>query len=279
MGNSRGDKTSAPEQLLPLLEIPCPDTLPALMAYGGELELADDEALLQEIEQLEPWGGYGIQLRPGIITAREHSLVARNRLIFRSHLITGTLEQLLGAELRDVSVIDLACNHGYFALEAAYLGARTVHGCDLRAANIAKAEFLKDYFGIKNVSFTTGDVYDLKGLAPADIVYNLGLFYHVTDPWRLMQLTYDLCKEFAVIDSIMHRDARAGFELRVGKDNTSHSEGAHVVELQPTYRAMIELMRAVGFRDIREVAAREADDKLPHHLYDTRQRRCLIGFK
>ena len=82
-------------------------------------------------------------------------------MTYRSHLITGTMRTLLGESLHNASVLDMACNHGYFALEAAYHGARSVLGVDLRPGNIAKAMFLKGYFGIENVQFSVKNVYDL----------------------------------------------------------------------------------------------------------------------
>ena len=264
------------EQLLPFIETPCPFDLPALMAHGATVSVPDDNALQAEIERLRPWG-YGIQLRPNIATEKNRVMV--QRMIYRSHLISGTVRGLLGSAMDTATVLDMACNHGYFAVEAAFHGARKVVGVDLREQNIAKANFLKTYFGTQNVEFRVQNVYDLDSSETFDVVYNLGLFYHVTDPYVLMQHTYDMCNKFAVIDTIMHKEPVSAFLQMVNKDASSHSEGEFVVELHPTYRAMIDLMHAVGFKDIREVVACEDGNNAPHELYDSRHRRCLIGFK
>lgn len=266
------------EHLLPTLATPCTEELPALMAHGAGVPVADESALRRDIEKLQPWG-YGIQLRPGVYTVSQYPLVALRAMTFRSHLITGTLRRLLGATLREATVLDMACNHGYFALEAAFHGAKSVLGVDLRPENIAKAEFLKQYFQIENAAFRAQDVYDLDASQSFDVVYNLGLFYHVTDPYRLMRRTYELCNQFAVIDSIMHREPVSAFLQMLNKDAASHSEGHYSVELHPTYRAIIDLMHAVGFTQVTEVVAVDDAGKLPHKLYDRCERRCLIGFK
>jgi len=83
----------------------------------------------------------------------------------------------------------------------------------------------------------------------------------------------------AVIDSFMHREPVSAFIHASDKDVSQHAEGAYDIELHPTYRAMIDLMHAVGFRNIVEAVAVEAPDKCPHKLYDTRVRRCLVGIK
>lgn len=264
------------EHLLPTIETPCPRDLPALMAHGASLAVEDEAALRAQIDALRPWG-YGIQLRPGVAT--ESNPVAVERMIYRSHLISGSVRALLGDDYAGSTFLDMACNHGYFALEAAFLGARRALGVDLRPQNIAKANFLRACFSVSNAEFRAGNVYDLDISQRFDVVYNLGLLYHVTDPYLLMRRTYDLCDRFAVVDSIMHKEPVSAFLQMVNKDTTSHAEGDFVVELHPTYRATIDLMHAVGFREIREVVPSGSAGRVPHALYDRFDRRCLIGFK
>jgi SAM-dependent methyltransferase len=264
------------EHLLPTLETSCPNGIPALMAHGATISIGDEEQLKADIRLLSPWG-YGIQLRPGVATANAD--VAIQRMTYRSHLISDTVRNILGSEFGSTTFLDMACNHGYFALEAAFHGAQHVLGVDLRPENIAKANFLKGYFQVNRVEFRVQDVYELDTSSKFDVVYNLGLFYHVTDPYRLMQHTYSVCGKIAVVDSIMHKEPVSAFIQRLNKDTASHAEGAYAVELHPTYRAMIDLMHAVGFKDVTEVTAKKGESKIPHELYDRYDRRCLIGFK
>jgi SAM-dependent methyltransferase len=276
LGDLKRHGLSRAEHLLPTIETPCPRDLPALMARGAPLAAQDDAVLRGQINALRPWG-YGIQLREGVVT--ESNPVALERMIYRSHLISGSVRTLLGDDYGSSTFLDMACNHGYFALEAGFLGARRALGVDLRPQNIAKASFLKDSFSVPNVEFRVGNVYDLDLSQRFDVVYNLGLLYHVTDPYLLMRRTYDLCNRIAVVDSIMHKEPVSAFLQMVNKDTASHAEGDFVVELHPTYRATIDLMHAVGFREIREVVPSRSAGQVPHALYDRFDRRCLIGFK
>ena len=53
----------------------------------------------------------------------------------------------------------------------------------------------------------------------------------------------------------MHREPVSAFLQMLNKDVSRHSEGEYNVELHPTYRAMIDLMYAVGFTRVMEVVA------------------------
>lgn len=266
------------EMLLPQLAVPCPRTMPALMASGDLIAGANPDDLRRRIQRLRPWG-YGVQLMQGVRT--EAAPVAMDRMIYRSHLISGAVRQLLGPHLKDCSFIDFACNHGYFTLETAHSGARSALGVDLRADNVAKAKFLNSHFGLPNAEFREQDIYTLDTSEPFDVVFNLGVLYHITDPYRLLQLSFDLCTRFAVVDSIMHKEPVSAFIQRVNKDSSKHAEGKFDVELHPTYRAVIDLMYAVGFKQVIEIvrAPDIGGNDCPHDLYDRHDRRCLIGFK
>lgn len=268
------------EHLLPQLRVPCARDLPSLMRVRGEpLAPAEAADLAQSIAQLKPWG-YGIQLAPGLAT--EKNPEALERMIYRSHLISGAVKTLLGPELSKCSVVDFACNHGYFSLELAHLGARSALGVDLRQINVDKATLLKNHFGVQNATFRVQDIYDLTQQGEQfDVVLNLGVFYHITDPFKLAQLSYDLCTRFAVFDSIMHKEPVPAYIQRSNKDVTKHAEGRFNVELHPTYRAMIDLLFSVGFHTVIEVTAQRLGGgrDCPHALYDRHDRRCLIGIK
>lgn len=277
LNNLRAAKMLNGELLLPAIAAPCPRDLTDLMASGDRVTAPDDSTLKKRIQELAPWG-YGIQLRKGIATAPP---VAVEGMIYRSHLISGTVRRLLGKDIAETTFVDFACNHGYFTLEMAYYGAKQATGVDLRPENIAKARFLKRYFGIEKAIFRQRDIYDLDPAHQFDVVFNLGVLYHITDPFKLMQLTYDLCRRFAVVDSIMHKEPVSAFIQRVNKDTSKHAEGKFDVELHPTYRAVIDLMHAVGFKQVIEVVRQPLGEgrDCPHKLYDRMDRRCLIGFK
>ncbi len=262
------------ERLIPLLEVPVPNEPPALMQSKMHINEDQKKDLLARVQALIPWGGYVIQLADGVLTG---SGLNSEHTIYRAHLICNAVKQLAGKSFADYSVLDMACNHGYIGLQCAFDGAKETLGCDLRKANIKKAQLLKEHFEIENASFKCEDVYQLD--TQFDVVLNLGLLYHVTDPYLLIAKTYDTCRQFAVVDTITHLAPVSAFIQRTNKNNQHHAEGRYNVEYQPTYHALLDLMHAVGFKDLVEVVPAPSTPAATHPLYDAYQRRCIIGFK
>ncbi|MBY4895089.1 class I SAM-dependent methyltransferase [Rhodobacteraceae bacterium N5(2021)] len=259
------------ERLLPEMRVPVPTALPSLMGRG-----AAREGLVQEIKALQPWG-YSIQLAPGVLTGGAEAL---ERTVYRSHLISGAIREglrLCGRTPQGATAVDFACNHGYFSLLAAELGFDAVRGFDLREVNLRKARLLADQFDLASATFEQRDVYTYEG--QADVVLNLGLLYHVTDPVRLMELSFAATSTFCIVDTITYKSPVSAFILRTNKDQSHHAEGAYNAELHPTYRALIDLMHAAGFVDLMEVVPEARPDRACHPLYDKSDRRCLIGFR
>lgn len=259
------------ERLLPLIEVDVPNTLPDLMARG-----VPRPGLVERVKAHAPWG-YSIQLAPNVLTGPRDGL---ERMIYRSHLIGGAIAEGMrrtSVEPGHGTAVDFACNHGYFTLLAAEMGCGKAVGFDLRDVNVAKARLLAEQYGHNAVRFEQRDVYDYA--EQADVVLNLGLLYHVTDPVRLLQLTFDACGRFAIVDTITHKAPVSAFILRTNKNNRHHAEGSYTSELHPTYRALIDLMHAVGFTDLHEVVPKESQDRARHDLYERFTRRCVIGFR
>ena len=271
------------ERLLPAVEIPDCGALPPAMQRAQSRPL--DPALLAQI-RAHQWG-YWFDLGHGQSTLGETAAetgvqrTARQRMLYRMNAIDGAIAALYGGALHGARVLDLACNHGAFSLDLLARGAAEARGVDLRPENIEKAQLLQRHLGIDNAGFVQGDIYAEAG-GRYDIVLCLGLMYHVTRPWELVELCYRLCTGMAVIDTITHREPFSGFLLGFGQlIPLEHAAGAINTELHPTYRGLIDLMRGVGFRDVIEVEgvpdpAWTGWDK---DVYAVKLRRCLIGLK
>src|SRR5437762_350194 len=129
-------------------------------------------------------------------------------------------------------------------------------------------------------AFSQGDIYEERG--QYDIVLCLGVLYHVTKPYELVDLCYRLCTDMAVIDTVTHREPFSGFVLGLGQAiPAEHAAGAIRTELHPTYRGLIDLMRAVGFREIIEAEGVPDPSWVAweKEAYANKTRRCLIGLK
>jgi SAM-dependent methyltransferase len=230
--------------------------------------------------------GYWFPLGEGETTlgqsSAEHVLERRARqlMLYRMSSINGAVARLYGNDLAGKSIIDLACNHGAFSLDLVARGAATARGVDLRDENITKARLLVHHVGLKNVEFQQGDIYEERG--QYDIVLCLGVLYHVTRPYELVELCYRLCTDMAVIDTVTHREPFSGFILGLGQGiGAEHAAGKIRTELHPTYRGLIDLMRAVGFREIIEAEGVPDPSWMDWEktAYANKTRRCLIGLK
>ncbi|MEM9422554.1 MAG: hypothetical protein AAF986_08625, partial [Pseudomonadota bacterium] len=83
----------------------------------------------------------------------------------------------------------------------------------------------------------------------------------------------------AVVDTITHASPISAFIQRTNKDTSVHSEGEFSVEYHPTYRALLDLMHAVGFKNLVEIVSSGGEDCADHDLYENGARRCIVGFK
>lgn len=271
------------ETLLPTIVVPDCGALPPAMQRARARTC--EPALLAQI-RAHQWGYWfdlgGGQSTLGAIAAEAGvQRTARQRMLYRMNAINGAIAALYGGAPHGARVLDLACNHGAFSLDLLARGAGFARGVDLRAGNVEKARLLQRHLGLENAEFVQGDIYAETG-ADYDIVLCLGLMYHVTRPWELVELCHRLCTGVAVIDTITHREPFSGFTLGFGQlIPLEHAAGAIQVELHPTYRGLIDLMRGAGFREVIEVEGvpDPAWVNWEKDVYAVKLRRCLIGLK
>lgn len=264
-----------PEYLLPRIVRPIERQWPPFTDQRGGVELTPD-ALKKQIEALGPWL-LPFPLDHGLMTRQDFGWrITRDRLLFRHALITDTVASVLGTELSDSAVLDIGCSSGFFSLDIAALGAKQVDGVDLRPENVARAQFLAEYYGVDNVTFGVSDADRLGSNRQWDVVLNLGLLYHVTNPMHLLQQTFDLCRRFAVIDTTCHRQPFSGYVLIGDRDVRIPTEGRDHFELHPTYRGVVDSLLYTGFSDVFEIVG---SAEPPHPVYASGSRRCFVAIK
>ncbi|MCC3245466.1 class I SAM-dependent methyltransferase [Methylocystis sp. WRRC1] len=271
------------EFLLPSVQATFVDRLPDSMQAAEEAYARNPGALEKLLEHR--WGYY-FYLGGGYSTkSREHGEAdGRAHAIMRVQSINDVVAQLYGRDLKGKTLLDMACNWGGMGIDMATRGCR-VTGFDIRQENVDKARDLIAYLGTPDIEVRQSDILDLTPVKNGtfDVVYNLGLMYHLTQPIEAMEITYALCNEIAVVDTNCSREAFSGFaQIQVGNVNQpDHARGARRLELKPTYRAVIDMMLAVGFKDLIEVTLDLKD--FPHspsrHVLETYNRRRIIGFK
>lgn len=236
-----------------------------------------EEKLRQLIQELG-WWEYYFPFSHGL-TTRLYSTFNDDTVNFhrfRSQLISETVAELLGEEAASARVLDMACHCGVFSLDLAARGVGHVHGIEYREKNLAQARFLKEYYRIANADFAQGDVYQLSADAQYDVILCLGLLYHVVQPVNVIEYCYHHARQFAVIETVCHKRPISAYMVIGDKDVNVAIEGTRPIELQPTYRGLIDTMRQVGFKEIVEVVG-HCDERID--LFSDFTRRCFIGFK
>ncbi len=236
-----------------------------------------EAAVSAKIEALGTWEHY-FEFSHGLSTTL-HGTFNTDSMAFhryRSKLISETVVELLAAEAGQATALDLACHCGLMTLDVAFRGLKHAVGVEVRERNLRQAEFLRQYYQIENASFEQGDVYALRDGLEADVVLCLGILYHVVRPVDLIEQCFRRARRFAVIDTTCVLHPGSYYKVITGKEPTSPIEGTRSVEFAPTYQAVIDTMREVGFQPVVEVvgqAGRRIDG------YSSQTRRCLIGFK
>ncbi len=143
------------------------------------------------------------------------------------------------------SVLDLGCNAGYFAFEAARRGATDVHGIDLRRGYVDQARFCAEVTGLP-VTFDTTSVYDLKSLERTyDLVFFVGLLYHCKYILEAVDQVSAVAADTVIVESAIELDT--GDEPLVSYvGNNPNRPGTW----QPSIPAMIEMFKESGFESV-----------------------------
>jgi SAM-dependent methyltransferase len=98
------------------------------------------------------------------------------------------------------TIVDLGCLEGGFATEFARLGLAST-GVDVRESNIANAEYIRSRTSLPNLRFICDDAWNVGAYGPFDIVFCVGLHYHIEDQHRFLQEMAQACGKAIFIDT------------------------------------------------------------------------------
>jgi SAM-dependent methyltransferase len=131
----------------------------------------------------------------------------RTRLRSLTDHLWPTLLEAYGGSLAGLRVLDIACNCGGFAIEAARAGAAEVVGIDVDAHYIRQADFIRDALDMENVTFRVARLEDLDEaeIGSFDIVFFFGILYHLSDPIGALQRISAIASDMIVVDTSLLR--------------------------------------------------------------------------
>ena len=175
-----------------------------------------------------------------------------NRHAQRKNYFFAPLVQLCGGSLAGKRVLDLGCNAGFWSLAAIDAGADFVLGIDGRQMHIDQANLVFDAKGVQpdRYRFQLSDIFELElHEKPFDIVLCLGLLYHVSKPFELLERISTWSDDLLVIDTAL--DALvAGAYFRVAQQDLDDPRSAvdRPIALHPTSAAVARLASQYGYR-------------------------------
>lgn len=177
-------------------------------------------------------------------------------------------------------IVDLGCLEGGYATEFARLGLDST-GIDVRESNIRNAEYIKSKTDLPNLRFVCDDAWNLGKYGPFDIVFCVGLHYHMEDQIRFLQEMSRACGKVLFLDTHVapEFDDEPAVQIHQLSELTTHeglpgrwmrehdldaaADKAELEQLKwsswtnrrsfwPTKGALVHTMRAAGFNVVLE---------------------------
>ncbi|MDD4178617.1 MAG: class I SAM-dependent methyltransferase [Candidatus Margulisbacteria bacterium] len=231
-----------------------------------------DRQLLEQkkaelIKKYGPWTGHNIQLPGNLYTIGEKITGDEIKLKRNIQIIADATQK----PLNQLRVLDLACLEGLYSVELARQGAKVV-GIEGREANLEKARFAKEAFGLNNLDFFLDDVRNLSQskYGSFDVVLCLGILYHLDEPdvFYFLEKISEVCTGLAIIDTHISLSAKktVGFKGQKyqGKYFREHTPWSslekrkkalwasldNVKSFWPTRESLINLLANVGFTSV-----------------------------
>ena len=146
-------------------------------------------------EALGPWF-HNMDLG-GVWTAPDHFLGDYPGVKFRG------FAHVLPESLAGMSVLDIGCNGGFYAIEMKRRGAERVLGIDSDPDYLAQARFAAETLG-HVIEFRQLSIYDVGALGERfDLVIFMGVLYHLRHPLLALDLIYEnVAKDLMLFQSL-----------------------------------------------------------------------------
>jgi hypothetical protein len=143
---------------------------------------------------------------------------------------------------------------GFWSLAAVEAGAAYVLGVDARQMHIDQANLVFRAKGVDpgRFAFRTGNVFDLDLSAEEgfDVVLCLGLLYHVSKPFELMERIAAWNTDLLVIDTAVDPSPAAIFRFREQNLDDPRSAADLGAALLPSRRAVARLAETFGYESV-----------------------------
>lgn len=183
----------------------------------------------------------------------------------RWRMLEHCLDQAWPEGYADLVAIDLASHQGWFAIRLAQAGMGQVLGIEARASHVADSRLMARVYGLDQVAFEQGDIFDLDAgeVGTFDVVLMLGLLYHLENPIGALRLARSVCTGVCLVETQVVpgmtgmvdygsyryvRPLRGSFGLVDETDETHGPEASLTgICLVPSLDALLWVLEKVGF--------------------------------
>ena len=187
----------------------------------AEMARSQRTELLERINSFPYWH-YSFDLGDGVIINPKDATNSRGTRDF----IWPAVLTLCGREdLKGLRVLDVACNAGFWSLQATNSGAEYVLGIDARPMHIEQAELVRDVLGIDpgRLAYRTMNIYDLSAetVGTFDVCLVFRIIHHLRHPLLALDRLREVCRGFLVVDVRVLRQAGCVLQLHGEDEGTS----------------------------------------------------------
>ncbi len=218
---------------------------------------------------------------------------AKNANGLKVRRIMQIVRDLANKPIEELSVLDLACGEGVYAIETALRGCK-VCALDARNQRMEQGANISERLGLSNLSFVQQDIREvtLKSQGEYDVIYLLGILYHldVPDSFNVIKNLYAMCRHLLIIDTHIslspkeeiryETETYKGSNVREHKDDDSSAarRSKLLASIDNTFsflftkESLVRLLRDVGFTTVFECHA-------PLEPFKPRNRITLIACK
>ncbi|MEL6349089.1 MAG: methyltransferase domain-containing protein [Myxococcota bacterium] len=218
-------------------------------------ETRDRAALEDEIRSLDPWfyplNIGGVEVQPGVTSDWDAQRLSNRIRCRRTLLVDGVAEYI---DFQGKSVLELACNCGFWSSQYARLGANRFFGVEGRERIVKQGKLYWKHGGFlppEQYQIVQGNVLDpklwsrIREQAPFDVTLCAGLLYHLPDYRQLMAWIAAVTREAIIIDTrvtdqpetLIEEPGDLGF-------NAIEATRSKIV---PNYRELFKHLKSLGF--------------------------------
>ena len=208
----------------------------------------DKDEITRTIASFPRWN-YEFDLR-GVFTPVASKSAPIRVAEARKYLIE-TLVNLYGGSLRGQRVLDIACNAGFWSLQAIENECDFVLGVDGRQMHIDQANFVFQVKGIEEhrYKFVHGNIFDvdLREFGTFDIVLCLGFFHHIGKHMDLLEKIAQVNSDILVLETRVSRIPGAYMAIQYESTDITVNSLDYSLTMVPTKQAVLGMVQQHGY--------------------------------